>query len=354
MPRNPTAAPNAEHDTTTDPKPFENVDVDETVEKFHREWGGTGANIKVERQDERNASRWYIVGNWPLGDFNLETIRDNGGGQYRARLFGGSRGTSGYIYFAIDPRIKPRTMEGQPTAPAPGVSGPIDSGQLAALIADAVKQAVSATVAVLQPSKANNLQETLALVKQVKEIFIPAAGAVTGDPVEAIQRAFQAGMDAGRATEGGDYGAVIQNVGVPLVQLAREYMARTMPPRRGPAAPAPAGAGDAAPKGGEAMGMMIDNAIRVAVGRVVEWSKAKADPIECAGNVLVQIPPDYLQEVYNKVHDPGFAALIMNQYPALRESEEWFIQFVAGLRSQLVITPPEDETAESSAEGAAE
>jgi len=61
-----------------------------------------------------------------------------------------------------------------------------------------------------------------------------------------------------------------------------------------------------------------------------------------------------LQEVYNKVHDPGFAALIMNQYPALRESEEWFIQFVAGLRSQLVITPPEDETAESSAEGAAE
>lgn len=344
MARNTSTPPEVNTNTLTQDS-FANVeDLGEALEKFMEEWGPSGAHIKVERQDEKVTSKWYIVGAWPIADFSVDVVQENGGGQYRGRVFS-QKGSSKYFYFAIDPRIKPRSE--RETAPAVPSAVSSELSEIKTLLRDTI-QAIAKPPA----SSADRIKETLELLASVRDVlgFSPATGKTTtpGDAVDVVAKAFERGLEAGAkgSVEDIGYATVIREVGGPLVQLAREYLQRVAPPLpTRPAMPRPGGAPPSPqPPKGESMGF-LDNAIRVAVSNVVTWANEKQDPVACAAAVLEQIPQAYYRMVYDKVNDPGFPPYLFNQFPALREHEEWVNGFLAGMREQLHLEP--EETADA-------
>ncbi|NIQ53941.1 MAG: hypothetical protein GWN71_11180, partial [Gammaproteobacteria bacterium] len=163
-----------------------------------------------------------------------------------------------------------------------------------------------------------------------------------------------------RIASGSEYREVIREIGKPLVGMLKENerRERALPAGgREPEDPAegrqePAGAGEG--REDEARGPLRPEwyvTFEGVIPQFLGWARAGSDPADRAGQVIFNLPDDYVRVLAKAVEDPDFIEEFVAYVPEADDHRPWLREFFADLRDTFYGTEEPVQEPEAGAQG---
>jgi hypothetical protein len=325
------------------------LDEDKEFTEFEalREQFGENAIVQLTRQDPKRPTDWPYVGEVPLSDFSLESVKQEyRQGRYRAKVMQNRRYVKGGSFtFSID--------GGADRGPVAGsIAGPsADVVELRSAVEKLVQTVTALTTVVATGAAApRGLPDPLDLMDKMAGIMGKLAPAQGGAGIGQLLDVFKEGVKIASSVQGevmsdGDSMTPMLRTLQPLIgviaknaelEIEAKRNARTLPsPSPAPASPAPAPVSPII-----TTGPLWAREVRPHVPQLLLLASAGADPVNWAPAVLDMIPESVYPDVVALSTASDFADQVLTALPELRVQEAW----TRRLCEELALTLREDET----------
>lgn len=291
------------------------------------------AAISVNRQNEKNPTRWDYCAKIPVPEFDLDSIkREFGGGVYRCRVIDAKGAFVRGFNFSIDARFQPQPIVG--TVQGPGAAA-IEAQEWRGMFKDLVMAMIAGRGAVSQ---------TDPLEAGLKIAALVTGAAQHSSPAKEMLDVFLKGMDLAekRVVPTDSFGSMVHAASPLFSALADNIRAQIEQKRLrqlhpSPAAPAPPAAPTDPTMPPVATGPYAWLAqVGPYVAQLTLLAQADKDPALYADLVLDQLPEPVYEAIAESAKDPRFVEEVVNRVPEARMYSAWFRQFLTHLRDGLL------------------